>query len=271
MTARPNKNFKYFLFIGTVVLFLIVNVDLAIEAKQNPAKLTRMPDSHQANVAKKTLSNNWYTIQAGSQPWGYYHEVIEEVETGYSYRYEMKRKENSGYYYENLGTLVNKDLTTRTFNLNKAGDGIPTEVTNATYKEEKGIGVVRVDVKGGRNLNYERRMSKKTIFESIVPLWFRQNWSTLKPKSKGLINILTEDPTDFIFLPKDLEYEVTSFQSKDKCMEIKVKIDRMRQLICLDDTGAMVRIDIPATDQGDSIQVRRVKNEKEAKSFLPAQ
>ena len=40
------------------------------------------------------LNDAWYTMQAGSTPWGYFHEVIEKKNSKYVYRYEMVKMEN---------------------------------------------------------------------------------------------------------------------------------------------------------------------------------
>src|SRR5688500_1422675 len=96
-----------------------------------------------AKTDSEVINDSWYTMQAGSTPWGYFRETIEKRGTRYSYRYAMTKVERGNVYQENIGALAEEDLTPVAFNLNKSGGGI-LETVNATYSGAKNGGVFSI-------------------------------------------------------------------------------------------------------------------------------
>ncbi len=211
----------------------------------------------------KIINDAWYTMQTGSLPWGYYHEVIEERAGRLSYRYDMKKKEKGGEYHENIGALSELDLTPIAFNLSKKGQGA-TETINGNYQKEKNVGVMNIEIQGARVGRFKRYLSKDTILEVFFPLWLKQHWLKLKPGFKSSIKILAEDPTSNSFLPKTARFEILKTDTKENCLELKVELDTIKSLWCITNNGALVRMDI----KDHQVQVRKVASEKDAKIFF---
>src|SRR5690349_5599739 len=51
------------------------------------------PTKSKSATSNGIINDSWYTMQAGSTPWGYFHEIIEGRDGRYSYRYNMTKVE----------------------------------------------------------------------------------------------------------------------------------------------------------------------------------
>src|SRR5690606_25991070 len=147
---------------------------------------------------------------------GYYHEVIEERDGKYSYRYTMTKVENNSAYYENIGALAEKDLTPIAFNLNKTG-GSTIESINATYSKAKPNPFFNIEVKGAKVASLKRHVSPQTILDVFFPIYLKQNWNKIKPGYKASISTFTEDAEKDEFRPRTVSFEVKEFNSELKC------------------------------------------------------
>lgn len=210
------------------------------------------------------LSQGWYTMQAGSTPWGYYHEQIEKKDGRYAYRYEMTKKENGSTFLETLGAISSEDLTPIAFNLSKAGDA-GTEIVNATFsKTPQGSIKANIDIKGARNQQLTSVFNGKTILEVFFPVWLLKNSSTLAIGKSGGLKVFTEDGSDGQFRVKDVRYTAKAENKAQGCVEFAIELETQKSIWCMDAKGSLVFMKI----NGGQAQVQRVKSEAEAKAMI---
>ncbi|MEW6057419.1 MAG: hypothetical protein AB1540_12475 [Bdellovibrionota bacterium] len=227
----------------------------APEAKTAPAP---SPASAQKD---EVLNNSWYTMQAGSTPWGYLHEVIEKKGNRYYYRYAMTKVEGKNAYQETIGAIAEEDLTPVAFNLVKAGVGA-TEVIDGTYTKSASGGTMRMKISGARSAEMPLFLSKQTILDVFVPVWMKHNWSKLKPNARGQIRTLGEDPHQGRFLVRTMNYKVIGNDSENQCLEIHFETQDFSANWCMTAQGALVRLTT------GNHRVQRVESEAKAKKFL---
>lgn len=223
--------------------------------------------AHAKTQAPEVINDSWYTMQAGSTPFGIFHERIELRDGRFSYKYSLTRYEErgTGYaaYQENIGALAERDLTPVTFNLNKSGSGA-TETTNGTYAATKYGGVFRLEVQGARTDHLERNVSKGTILDVFFPIYLRQNWSKLKPGAKGWLKTFAEDPDQQTFRVRNVSYQVKGLVAEDGCLNVHIEMDNVRGDWCLTQEGVLVDLKV------GSYHVRRAGSEQEARAFVSA-
>lgn len=235
-------------------------------AKKPPAKAApKAPPAAEKPAKGEILNDAWYTMQSGSSPWGYFHEIIEKRDGRYLYRYEMTKREKAVLFQESLGAVAEENLTPVAFNLTKAGENA-TEIVNGTYSKDKTSGLMSIDVKGGRVATLKRHISEGTILEVFFPVWLAQRWDKLKPGYRGRVQVFTEDPARDEFISRPVSFTVKGPDAKDGCTEFNIEMENTRSLWCMTPAGALVRMDI----NGRQAQVRRVSSEQQAKAFLDA-
>jgi len=213
----------------------------------------------------KTLNDSWYTMQAGSSPWGYFHEVIQLSNGKYFYRYDMAKKENTALYNENIGAIAETNLTPVAFNLNKAGEGV-NQSYNGAYQKGANAGIFTVTYKGSVEKTYKRHVSKDTILEVFFPVWLQARWKDLKPGYRSTISIFTEDPDTSDYKSKTARFQVIKDRNPGSsfCKEIKVELDNKSSLWCITETGALIDMVVG----NNEVTVKRVASESVAKAFL---
>lgn len=211
----------------------------------------------------RTINDSWYTMQAGSTPFGYFHEIIEQRDDRYSYRYTLTRAEGDDVYQENIGALAQLDLTPIAFNLNKAGRGA-TESINATYASSNEAGKFKIDISGARSSTETRLCPKNAILDVFFPLWLQKNWSKLKPGYRGWLQTFAEDPEHFEFRARTVRFEVKSPDKAKNCLGLKIEIDSVRGEWCMRENGVLIEMKV-----GD-YHIKRVESEAKAKSFVAA-
>lgn len=210
------------------------------------------------------ITNHWYTMQAGSTPWGYFHEVIEKKENRYFYRYEMSKRENGSLYQETLGAVSEEDLTPIAFNLTKSGEGA-TEVINGSYTKDGGTSpFILVDVSGGRKFQVKRHLNKNAIFEVMFPIYLAKQWSQFKPGFKGTATVFTEEQVNSDFITRQVRYTVKGKAQNVDCTEIEIEMDNTKSLWCMNQDGIVHSMNI----NNNQVQVMIAKNEDQAKAFL---
>ncbi|MGE4234490.1 MAG: hypothetical protein AB7F43_14285 [Bacteriovoracia bacterium] len=221
------------------------------------------------NAKNDIIHEGWYTMLAGSIPWGYFHEIIEERSDGMgdsniSYRYEMVRIEHGVTYQEILGALSKRDLTPITFNLVKTMNGV-NEVVNGSLLRRRGLNnQISVTVTGTKNSSYKKAIKKNTIFESFFSLWLARNVLKEGAKTKGYLSIFTEDGSASEFAAKTARYEVLGEDSANKCTTIRVKLMSDTSTWCVGKIGNLVSMKLK------EITIQQVASETEAKKFLSA-
>ena len=217
------------------------------------------------HASSATLNDSWYVMQAGSSPWGYFHEVIQFNDGRYFYRYDMTKRENAAVYNENIGAVAEQNLTPVAFNLNKSG-GDTSQSYSGTYKLGDNAGVFTVQYKGAIEKTYKRNVAKNTILEVFFPVWIKDHWNELKPGYRSSISIFTEDPETTDYRSKTARFEISKERSagSQACKEIKVELDNRKSVWCVTKNAALVDMIVG----NNEVQVRRVENEKAAKSFL---
>ncbi len=251
------------------VLFLFSAIAFAAPAKKPaPAKTTpqKSAPAGEATPSKSTasvLSDSWYTMQAGSTPWGYYHEIIEKKNDRYYYRYEMTKKENGKTYLENIGAVSEADLTPVAFNLTKAGE-TGTEIINGTYTKTANAGQMNVDISGARLLNIKKPIAKNVILEVFLPVWLLQNSAKFKPGFRTRVSLFTEDTREGDFKVSSAEISVRGRNAEEDCAEFDIEHENQKTLWCVNANGALVFMDV----NNHQAMVRRVKSEAEAKAIL---
>lgn len=233
---------------------LVLSLALSVGAfAKEPAKASSGP---------RTLNDSWYTMQAGSTPFGFFHEIIEERDGRYSYRYSLTKYEKNDVFQENIGALANTDLSPIAFNLNKSGGGA-TETTNATFIPGKnGGGQFAIEVQGARTDSFKRAVTKNTILDVFFPLWLRDNWSKLKPGFRGYVQTFAEDPDRRDFRSRPVRFEVKGRDSENDCLKLKVEMEVVRGDWCMSEAGVLIDLKV------GSYHIKRVKNEDEAKAFV---
>lgn len=211
-------------------------------------------------IGSTVINDSWYTMQAGSTPFGYFHEIIESRDGRYAYRYTLTKRENNATYEENIGALAEADLTPIAFNLNKQGSSA-TETTNATFSKTKFGGEFKIEVSGAKAVRFNRGCPAGTILDVFFPLWLKQNWSKLKPGYHGWLNTFAEDPERQDFRARMVKFEVKKQDTDLGCLLIHVEMDTVRGDWCMNPDGVLIDLKV------GSYHVRRVKNEAEATSF----
>jgi hypothetical protein len=209
----------------------------------------------------KAINDAWYTMQAGSTPEGYFHEIIEEQGDKLSYRYSLTRVDGKSVYQENIGALAKADFTPIAFNLNKSGSGA-TETTNATYSSDKVGGVMSIEVQGSRVTSFKRHLAPYTILDVFFPVWLSRNWSKLRPGYRGWIPTFAEDPEKRDFRSRNVKFEVKGVDHELGCLRLHVQLDELAQEWCQTEKGSLVDLIV------GRFHVRKVAGENEAKSFL---
>ncbi len=239
---------------------------LATAAQASPVTSAKVKKSSAAPIAKDAgaspvINDSWYTMQAGSTPFGYFHEIIELRNGRYSYRYAMVKVENNNVYEENIGALAQTDLTPIAFNLNKSGSGA-TESTNATYVANNGNASFKIEVSGAKATTFSRGCPKNTILDVFFPIWIRDNWSKIKPGYRGWVNTFAEDPEHFDFRSRMVRFEVKGRDPQLDCVKIFVQMDTVKGDWCMSSSGVLEDLKV------GSYHVRRTSSEEEAKQFL---
>lgn len=214
-----------------------------------------------AAAANTVINDSWYTMQAGSTPFGYFHEIIEARDGRLSYRYAMTKVENNNLYEENIGALAQPDLTPIAFNLNKAGAGA-TESTNATYSTNKNGGNFSIQISGAKAASFKRGCSPGTILDVFFPLWLKYNWDKLKPGYRGWVNTFAEDPERLDFRARMVRFEVKGPSAEMDCLKIFVQMDSVKGEWCMNPSGVLIDLKV------GGLRVRRASGEAEAKSFV---
>ncbi|MBI3558454.1 MAG: hypothetical protein HY074_19465 [Deltaproteobacteria bacterium] len=228
----------------------------AVTAKKTPAA----PSAKSAG-GEQIINDAWYTMQAGSTPFGYFHEVIEMRNGRYSYRYAMTKVENNNVYEENIGALSQPDLTPIAFNLNKSGSGA-TESTNATYSAGNGSASFKIEVTGAKAASFSRGCPKNTILDVFFPVWIRDNWSKIKPGYRGWVNTFAEDPEHFDFRSRMVRFEVKGRDPQLDCVKLFVQMDTVKGDWCMTQAGVLEDLKV------GGYHVKRASSEDEAKQFL---
>lgn len=241
-----------------VILLLTATGYGASTPKRNAKPAAPSPT---ATAGPTVLSDGWYTMQAGSTPFGYFHEIIENRDGRYSYRYALTKHENNNVYEENIGALAEADLTPIAFNLNKKGAGA-TESTNATFIKNKFGGEFKVEISGAKAASFKRGCPAKTILDVFFPVWLKENWSKLKPGYRGWVNTFAEDPERHDFRARMVRFEVKKQDHELGCLLIRVEMETVRGDWCMSPGGALVDLKV------GSYHVRRVGSEAEAKAFM---
>lgn len=235
---------------------------LVLVASASAASKTAAPKAAAPKTAGSAVINDsWYTMQAGSTPWGHFHEVIELRDGKYSYRYSMTKVEKGGLYQENIGALADQDLTPIAFNLNKSGTGA-IETTNAAYSKSPSGGMFTVEVQGAKSARFTRLVAPGTILDVFFPIWLLQRWEKLKPRYRGWLQTFAEDPERQEFRARTVNFEVKGMDDAAECLRIHVEMDVMKSEWCMNSKGALVDLAVAG------FRVRRVGGEKEAKAFL---
>ncbi len=212
---------------------------------------------------KETLNDSWYTMQSGDSPWGYYHEIIEKKDGKYFYRYEMKKRDNSFIYQENMGAACLEDLTPVTFNLAKAGEGA-TEMINGIYSKEKSSGVMTVDIKGNRSHSLKRHLTEGTILEVFFPVYLSKNWNKTKQGQWNSVKVFAEDGADNEFVSKLAKYKLVEQNKKLNCNVYLIDLDNLKSEWCINEKGSLIQMKIEKAN----VFVKKVESENQAKSFL---
>lgn len=215
------------------------------------------------NITAK-VSDAWYTMQAGSVPFGIYHEIIEERNGQYSYKYSLTRYEGDGEYQENIGALCKSDLTPIAFNLNKSGGGA-TETTDATYFVDKnGYGGFKIKVQGARTDGFERRIEKGTILDVFLPIWLTREWGKLKPGYRGWVNTFAEDPEQHDFRRRVVKFEVKGTDPGLGCLKLKIDMENIHADWCMTERGVLLDLRV------GHYHIRKASDEKTARAFVAA-
>ncbi|MBI2606603.1 MAG: hypothetical protein HYW49_11055 [Deltaproteobacteria bacterium] len=258
---------NHILLVAAVLLSFPQAAHAAKPAKKAPAKAAQKTAAapEEKSAKSQILNDAWYTMQSGSSPWGYFHEIIEKRDGRYLYRYEMTKREKAVLFQESLGAVAEENLTPVAFNLTKAGENA-TEIVNGTYAREKTSGVMNIDVKGARVAALKRHIADGTILEVFFPVWLVQRWDKLKPGYRGRVRVFTEDPARDEFIARPVSFTVKGPDAKDGCTEINIEMENTRSLWCMTSAGSLVRMDI----NGRQAQIRRASSEQEAKAFLDA-
>lgn len=211
------------------------------------------------------LNDSWYTMQAGSAPWGIFHEVIEQKKGRFYYKYEMTKKDGDGTATENIGAIAEGDLTPVAFNLNKSGGDLQ-QGFDGTYEKGTDAGVFTVKFRGSIEKTFKRTVSKDTILEVFFPVWIRQHWAQLGKGSKGSLPIFTEEPNTSEYHARPVQYVVGIDRPAGKggCREFKVELDGKPALWCITSSGALVDMVIGSNE----VIVKRVPQESAARAFL---
>lgn len=243
----------------------IISATLASAAWAAPQAPKQKKPDHQSTITSNHIVNDsWYTMQAGSTPFGIYHEIIEERDGKYSYKYSLTKYERGGEYQENIGALcqANETLTPIAFNLNKSGGGA-VESTNATYApHQSGGGIFNVEVQGARTDRFNRIVGKTTILDVFFPLWLRNNWSKLKPGYHGWLKTFAEDPERADFRDRMVTFEVKGQDQQNSCLKILVNMESIHAEWCMNSNAVL------ATLKVGGFHVKRVKSESEARAFV---
>lgn len=209
------------------------------------------------------LHDAWYTMQAGSTAWGYYHEFFELRDNKYFYRYEMTKREANYTYHENLGALSQLDLTPVTFNLKKSGN-TATEIINGNYVTAKHGGNMKIDIDGSRKKTLTRSIPKGGMLDSFFPLWIKQHWLELKPGKKITLQLFGEDAGYADFKTHSTRLEVKKMDTNENCLLMEVYFHGLKYLWCASSDGMLVYLNIG----NRMVTVKRVKGEKEARAFI---
>lgn len=219
----------------------------------------------QAIAGDTTLNDAWYTMQSGSTPWGYYHEVIQLNKGRYFYRYDMTKNEGGHLYSENIGGVAEEDLTPVAFNLNKGGDGA-AQSFNGTYKAQDGGGVFNVIFKGSVERTLTRHVGKGVILEVFFPVWLHKHFEELKSGFRSSVTIFTESPDTADYVTKVARFQFVEERKagKDSCKAIKVELDSKISTWCVTKSGALVDMVVG----NNEVLVKRVASQSDAKAFL---
>ncbi len=248
-------------------VFLIITISSFAKsrkvAKQSKENKTTIKETKSGD--SETLNNSWYVMQAGSTPWGYYHEAIEKKKDIYVYRYEMTKIEKGVEYLENLGAIAKHDLTPVAFNLSKAGPN-GTEITDGTFTKSETGGLFNITSTGTKNGNYKRNVAKDTILEAFFPIYLTLNASKFKTGQSSSVKILSENPESGEFGAKTAKFTIKGRDEKNQCTNIETELDDIRSKWCLTESGALIHMEI----NDHQIYVKKVSGEGEAKSFLKA-
>ncbi|MBI3543188.1 MAG: hypothetical protein HY075_07940 [Deltaproteobacteria bacterium] len=240
-------------------IFLVVALTLQLPVFGAEKKVT--PPAPQ-DAKQVVLNDSWYTMQAGSTPFGYFHEVIEQRGENFSYRYAMRKIENTSLYEENIGAVARLDLTPIAFNLNKVGTGA-TETTDATYAPgPNGSGNFSIKISGAKVASFKRGCPKNTILDVFFPLHLSKIWDKLKPGYKGWLSTFAEDPEHADFRARTVHYEVKGKDAANSCLNVHVEMDNVRGDWCMTPEGKLVDLKV------GSYHVRKVKDEAEARAFV---
>lgn len=214
-----------------------------------------------AEAGVEVISNSWYTMQAGSTPYGYFHEIIEKKKDRYSYRSEMNKRDGVEDFNEVVGALAEEDLTPIAINIAKSGKGA-TEIANGTFSKRASGGIMNIEISGRKAAKFKRTISKGTILDVFFPVWVRNNWQKLKPGSRGYTYAFTEDPERLDFMQKILSYQVVGMNTSEDCLTLKIDLPPTKAEWCINRKGQIVTLST------SGVFVRKVKDEAEAKAFV---
>lgn len=225
------------------------------------ATATAPAPAQAAEKGVETISNTWYTMQAGSTPYGYFHEIIEKKKDRYSYRSEMLKLDGIAEFNEVVGALAEEDLTPVAFNIAKSGKGA-TEIANGTFSKRPSGGILNIEITGRKAAKFKRTISKGAILDVFFPVWVRKNWEKLKAGSKGYVYAFTEDPERLDFMQKTLTYKVVGMNTSEGCLNLKIDLPPTKADWCINREGQIISLST------SGVTVRKVKGEAEAKAFV---
>lgn len=216
----------------------------------------------------------WYTITASGSPWGYFHEVIEQNDKGFSYRYEMVKKELGKVLKENVGAIAKDDLTPIAFNVTKSGDDAVEESYDGAYQSGASAGTIHIKAKFGKNgtvKTLKRYLSAGTILEVFFPVYVAKNWKTLTKGKELKLPILMEDPELHDYKTKTAEIKILgerTVKPSDVCKELRIELDGRQSIWCVNQRAVMVDFAILNNTGKPEVSVRKIASEREAKTFL---
>lgn len=245
---------------NTRLVVLLASFAMVSGAQAAPKHKKPKAEPKQSSVT--VINDSWYTMQAGSTPFGIFHEVLEQRDGKYSYRYSMTKYERAGEpFYENIGALAAADLTPIAFNLNKSGAGA-VETTNATFMQGDSSGVFNIEVQGARADRFKRHVAKNTILDVFFPIWLRNNWSKFRPGYRGWVQTFAEDPASRDFRPRQVRFEVKGRDSELDCTRLTVTMDPVKADWCMTSEGVLIELKV------GGYHVRKASSEAEAQAFI---
>jgi len=237
---------------------------LALAPRPAPAA----PPTGAAKTAKSW--DHWYTVTIlpGTR-YAYYHETLEKNRGRLHFKTEMWKKEEGFINSEQLGVFSedNADLTPLFYNF------------HATYRESEasidgtaasGRLQIRIRRNGAELPVLNRGLPGKAFFSSLFPVWMSRRLRELPAGAAESASIaftaILEDNQDAGFPAETGRLQVATpddYAKSSKSLRVLVDFNSQKSTWYLDQSGAPVRIEIPA----QNTRVERV-TEKQARSFL---